>query len=231
MNRVDSILTDLPQAMDWPEPSDHLTTRVVSRLEADGRPSRWRRWAAVAVVALVAVVIGLVPATRQAVADLFQEASVRIGFIEKVPDLPLDLDLGTELTLDRAADQVALELRVPDALGEPTGVFVDGATVSMVWEGPVLLTQRSAGDTFAEKGVGPDTEATEVVVDGNPGVWIEGAPHTLTFLDDEGNPLEETTRLAANVLLWTAGGVDYRLELDEDLDRALDIAGSMAAVE
>jgi hypothetical protein len=61
----------------------------------------------------------------------------------------------------------------------------------------------------------------------DPGIWIEGAGHSFTLLDEDGNPVEETARLAANVLLWSADGYDFRLELTDDLNQALEIAQSM----
>ncbi|HUG31453.1 MAG TPA: hypothetical protein VMM14_01060 [Acidimicrobiia bacterium] len=102
--------------------------------------------------------------------------------------------------------------------------------MTLVWDGPVLLTQRPGGETYAAKGLGTGTDATEVVVAGQPGLWIEGAEHTFTLLDPEGNRVAETSRLAANVLLWSGDGVNYRLELTGTLDHALEIAHSLEVV-
>lgn len=226
MSRLETILNDLPQTVDWPEPSEHLATRVTGHIESARQPRRLRRWAVA--IAVLTLVIGLVPDTRQAVADLLHEAGVRIGFVDEVPtDLADDLNLGNPSTMEEAAEHASFDLPTPAALGPADGVYLDGGAVTMVWEGPTLLTQQPGGEPYATKGVGPDTEATHVAVAGDPGLWIEGAEHTFTLLDLQGNPVEETTRLAANVLLWSSDGVDYRLELTGDLDRALEIATSL----
>ena len=49
------------------------------------------------------------------------------------------------------------------------------------------------------------------------------AAHTFTLLDAAGNPVEETTRLAANVLLWEGNGLNHRLETTGDLPSSLGI--------
>lgn len=226
MSRLETILNDLSHTVDWPESSEHLATRVTAHIESTRRPHRLRRWAIALVVLTLA--IGLVPNTRQAVADLLHEAGVRIGFLEEVPaDLADDLNLGDLSTLEEAAERSSFDLQTPAALGPANESYLDGEAVSMVWEGPTLLTQQPGGEPYALKGVGPDTDATSVAIAGDPGLWIEGAEHTFTLLDQQGNPIEETTRLAANVLLWSSDGVDYRLELTGGLDRALEIATSL----
>ena len=232
MSELETILGDLSRSLDWPEPSEHLASRVVTRIDSGTAERSRSRWAITAATAALALVIGLVPATRQAVADLFQEAGVLIGFVEETPDDLVDeLDLGTPVSLSEAAELGGFGLRAPTLLGPPEDVHFDGGAVVVLWEGPVLLTQRAGGEPYAQKGIGPDTEATGVVVSGEPGLWVEGAEHTFTLLDVEGNPVAETTRLAANVLLWSAGDVDYRLELTGELDRALEIAGSMEEID
>lgn len=229
MTDLDRILATLSDAVDWPEPSEHLTTRVAARVESLRRPAiGFRRWAWIAVVALF-LVVALIPGTRRAVANLFQEAGVRIGFIDEVPsDLGGDLHLGQLVTVEEAASRVGLDLRYPQVLGPPAETYIDTAgLVSMLWEGPVLLTQRAGGVAYAEKAIGSDTSVTGVDLDGGSALWVEGAEHSFTYLDARGDTIEETTRLAGNVLLWSRDDVDYRLELTTDLARALEIAESM----
>lgn len=230
MNKLDRVLATLPDTVDWPEPSEHLPARVVARMEAEGKRGtfRLRRWVWAAGM-LMLLVVALIPGTRQAVADLFQEAGVRIGFVEEAPaDLGRDLELGDLVALVEAEARVDFELRYPEVLGPPEETYVDEAgLVSMMWEGPVLLTQRAGGAFYAEKRIGSDTSVAEVAVSDETGLWVEGAGHSFTYLDAEGNRIEETTRLAGNVLLWSAEGVDQRLELIGDLSRALEIAESM----
>lgn len=226
MSRLETVLVSLPESLDWPEPSEHLATRVGSRIRSRSLLATPPRWAVAVVVAALLLIVGLVPGPRQAVADLLEEAGVRIGFLDPSTEVA-DLDLGEPVTVETAVEQVGFALRGSDALGSPEGVYLEGGAAIMVWEGPVLLSQRSGDGPFAEKGVGTSTEVTPVEIDGQPGLWIEGAEHTFTLLDPSGEPIEGTTRLAANVLLWSADGVDYRLELTEGLTRALAIAESL----
>jgi len=229
VNRLERVLASLPDAVDWPEPSEHLATRVVSRIDSEMRPRgvRMRRWVWAAVGSLV-ILVALIPGTRQAVADLFQEAGVRIGFVQQTPsDLGRDLRLGDPMTLSEAASLVEFELGFPELLGPPEETYFDADTISMVWEGPILLTQRAISTSFGEKLIAPDTSVTDVQLAGGPALWIEGAEHSFTYLDEQGNRIEESARLAGNTLLWQRGGVDHRLELADGLDRALAIAESI----
>ena len=101
----------------------------------------------------------------------------------------------------------------------------------MVWmKGEVvesLLSQRRADRDLATKTLGSDTNVEQVVVGDAAGLWIEGADHVFTLLDPTGVPRTETARLAANVLLWSVDGIDFRLELRDGLRDALEIATSL----
>jgi hypothetical protein len=231
VNRLETVLATLSEVVDWPEPAEHLATRVVTRIESP--PSKrpriaTRHWAWIAVASLV-LAVPVIPGTRQAVANLFQEAGVRIGFVEDLPaDLGRDLELGERVTIEAAASRVEFDLRYPAVLGRPEETYVDEpGLVSMLWEGPVLLTQRAGGTTYAEKALASATAVMTVDLADGLAQWVEGAEHSFTYLDAEGNTIAETSRLAGNVLLWSADGVDYRLELSGDLGRALDLAESL----
>lgn len=238
MNRLDETLRALPDSMDWPEPSPHMPARVSAIIESHEATGRLR-WVWVSAVSALVLAIALLPGARQAVADLLVEAGVRIGVVDEIPPLGADLELGEEVTLHDAARVVSFEVRVPGEMGPPDGIFLDGETISLTWGGDgslpsapgtdvaMLLTQAPSGETRATKGVSPETELLPVTIDGSSALWIEGAEHTFTLVDNEGELIEETTRLAANVLLWSADGVDFRLELTGGLDRALSIARSL----
>jgi hypothetical protein len=230
---LEMLLVAVAGQIDWPEPSPQLEERVRSRIEADAtdlRRRKSRRWIAAMVAASTLVLILVVfPTTRHAIGDLLTEAGVRIGVIDEIPtDTPTDLGLGDEATLAEAIEHVSFTLRLPDALGPPDGIHRDGENgVSMYWDGPIVLTQRSPSRIYAEKRLVADTDMIEVTIEGGLGLWIEGAPHEFTLVDGDGDPIEVTTRLAANVLLWQTAGIDHRLELTGDLDDAMAIVDSM----
>lgn len=250
--QLEAMLGSLANSIDWPTPSPLLASRVVAHLESEPPQARRnrRRRLAIALAALVVVtgVMVFSPSARQAVADLFGAAGTRIGFTpDTAPPTGADLYLGEPIHLDDIAQAADFEVRIPagDDPGPPDGVYLgDDGQVTMVWAGSqtlpaagdtsisLLLTQRRAYDLrdFAQKAVGPETEVQHLDVEEHPGLWVEGAPHTLTLLDGDGNPVEETTRLAANVLLWEAKGVNHRLETTGGLESALAIVEKLEAL-
>jgi hypothetical protein len=188
------------------------------------------------------------PGAREAVADLFAAAGIRINLTDDpVPTAGADLDLGDPIDLVDVAGAVDFVVRVPtgEDPGAPDGVYLgDDGEVTMVWkQGPtlpaasdtdigLLLAQRpiDAPRHIGDKAIGRGTEVLVLEVEGRSAVWIEGTPHTLTFLDSDDQPVEETTRLAANVLLWEANGVNHRLETTGDLESALAIVETLEAM-
>jgi hypothetical protein len=80
---------------------------------------------------------------------------------------------------------------------------------------------------FIQKTLGPGTTAEPVTVDGGRGLWIEGKPHVLMYLDRNGQVQGYTSRLATNTLLWRRGDLLLRLEAHISKAEALRIAESM----
>lgn len=249
-SRLESMLTSLGDSIDWPAASPHLSARVMTRIESEQPTAAsrgiWRR-PAIATVAVLVVTVVLVfsPSARQAVADLLSAAGIRIGVTsDQTPTIGAELDLGQLVQLDEVENAVEFQIRIPGGRdpGVPHAVYLsDGGQVTMVWDrtpslpaaadtGIGLLLTQSAGNDgpeFAEKSIGPETGVQTLMVEGQPALWIEGAGHTFALLDAEGEPIEETTRLAANVLLWEAGGVNHRLETTGDLQRSLAVVDTL----
>lgn len=250
--QLETALSEVAGFIDWPDPPAHLPTRVAAHIEADRAHARYTtRGRLVIALSVAAVIVGTLifsPLARQAVADLFGAAGIRIGFTSDPPPAPgAGLDLGDETVLADVEQQVDFVLRQPEGAepGAPDTVYLrEDGQVNMVWRGDrilpaagdtgvaLLLTQSNArnGKALAYKGISSDTEVHTVVVEGVPALWIEGAPHTFTLLDAEGRPLVMSTRLAANVLLWETNGVNHRVEITGDLDTALAVAESLVPV-
>jgi hypothetical protein len=244
-------MSALADAIDWPTPPSELATRVIGAIESEPTPRRSARWRRPAfAIATVAVVIGVMvfsPGAREAVADLFEAAGIRISLTnDPAPTIGADLDLGDPIDLVDTEQAVTFEVRVPTGAdpGAPDGVYLsDDGEVTMVWaqgealpaagdtDVGLLLAQRQvdAPRHIGDKAIGRGTEVLVLEVEEHAGVWIEGTPHTLTFLDSDDQPVEETTRLAANVLLWEANGVNHRLETTGDLEGALAIVETLEA--
>jgi len=68
-----------------------------------------------------------------------------------------------------------------------------------------------------------------VAVNGQPGFWIQGAPHLFFYRvgGSTGSIEQETLRLAGNTLIWTQGNLLLRLEAQVDKATALRIAASI----
>ena len=74
----------------------------------------------------------------------------------------------------------------------------------------------------------PDIAITQVVVGGTDGFWIEGDPHVVVLLDDDGTVIQDEARLAGSTLLFGRNGVTIRIEGDLDLGQALEIAARLS---
>jgi hypothetical protein len=153
-----------------------------------------------------------------------------------LPSLGDTLDLGSPSTL--AAARAAADFPVAEppnvpGMGTPLVFLSDqpfGGRVSFVWVSKgtprLLLTEFHADPNrpFIRKLVFSGTSVERVNVNGERGYWISGAAHELDYLDEDGIPFNDTTRLAGDTLVWTRGDVTLRLESADSLAEALRIA-------
>jgi hypothetical protein len=163
------------------------------------------------------------------------------------PDLGRVLSLGERVTLAEARRSVSFPVRVPTlpGVGSPDQVFVDdepsGGRVTLLYrprrqfpraattDVGLLITQFRAGfdEEFIVKEAGPGTRVEQTSVDGAPGYWVTGEPHTVVHVDETGSFFSDDVRLAGNTLLWERRGITFRLEADIDRQFALRIAVSL----
>jgi hypothetical protein len=245
---IEAVLVELGAQIDWPEHPDQ-TAAVLRRLSAPTRRARRFRWVPVTalIILLAASILLLSPTAREAVADLLGVAGIEVRFGEALtPPIGAHLDLGEPVTLEEAAEAVEFDLSIPEKLGDPDAVYLSTrpstGRVSMVWEGDDALpaagesdvgviysqfTLDLAEDELFVKSVMPDNRVRAVEVGGILGLWIDGAPHVITFEDAAGNTHEEETRLAGNVLMWERAGVTHRIETTQPLEEALALAESL----
>jgi anti-sigma factor RsiW len=71
------------------------------------------------------------------------------------------------------------------------------------------------------------TRIEEVSVDGKRGFFLSGSPHLVLLVDEHGDVVEESVRLARSVLVWEADGVAFRVEGDLSRDEALTVARAL----
>jgi hypothetical protein len=236
-------LRALGPLVEFPATPD-LATAVRRRLteEPARRQLPWRRTLVLA-FALLAVTVGALMAVPQSRTAILEWLGIRGVEIERVPTQPtapaepIDLGLGERVTLGEARARADFDVLRPgvEGLAEPDEVYVSArGAVAFVYrddEGGVatLLTQFRG---FVErdlihKSAGPETTIEAVRIDDAPGWWIAGEPHEFVYLDETGEPVFETLRLAGNTLLWTRGDVSFRLEGDLTKREAIEIAESM----
>ena len=248
---IERALVELAHHIDWPDPAQE-TPDLHRRLAAHTVSRNRYRWIPVTALLLVLVASFLLfsPQARQAVADLLGVAGIEITFDPDPADIVGgELDLGEAVTLEDAAEAVDFELAVPESLGPPDAVFMSdrpaSGLVSMVWEGPEALPAAAdsgigvvysqfalelAEDANFVKSVNPDTSVRAVEVGSAIGLWIEGAPHVISYEDAAGNRMEEEMRLAGNVLMWESEGVTHRIETTVGLAPTLALADSLQPV-
>ncbi len=195
-------------------------------------PLRLALAAAVLLVVLGAAAL-INPATRDAIAHFFHVQGVVV--IRVPPPLPslspiVPLDLGQRTTLDAAQSAVSFKIVVPPELGPPDAVYlqtgIPGGEVALAYKprpgipmvretGLGVLVTEFRGDVnpdFFLKTIGPGTRLEETSVHGDAAWWLEGQPHEVIVQTSPGNYQPDTLRLAANTLIWSHGGVTYRIE-------------------
>jgi hypothetical protein len=157
------------------------------------------------------------------------------------------LDLGRQTTLLAASRMVGFPMRLPTvgAYQQPDAVYVGrppvGGMASMVYLPKLgrpavatsgvaaLLTEfRGRLDSgFFQKLAGAGTTVEAVRVGSGAGYWLSGTPHEFFYVDPDGTIDAETIRLAADTLVWAAGGITYRFESALSRDAAITVATSM----
>jgi anti-sigma factor RsiW len=162
------------------------------------------------------------------------------------PDIGRLLSLGDRVTLSEARRTLPFAIRLPSLaeLASPDEVYIDdepsGGRVTAVYAARpglpkasttgvgLLITQFRArvDEEFVVKEAGPGTRVEQLSVGGAAGFWVEGDPHTVLYIDENGNNFPDSLRLAGNTLLWERDGVTFRLEADISRAQALRIATS-----
>lgn len=244
---LENQLTKLAASLDWPEAD--VSTRVRNRIVAPSDESRKVRigWKVAVATACAIAAVMVVPAGRQAVADLLSVAGIEITFAgSEQPTGSSPIDLGESTTLEAAANHIDFSLALPtlETLEEPDDVYLETgppAVVHITWDATpdrpaiagtnigLLVTQFAspAEGTVLTKDLTSDTDIERTTVGGQKALWLEGAPHELTYQTTDGTTTQQISRLAGNVLLWEDDGVTYRLESSLEMDPARRIAETL----
>jgi hypothetical protein len=240
VTELERALTAIGRELDVPEAPD-LVPAVRAQLgsRSGWRPER-RRWVlAVALVVVAAFAATLaIPDARSALWRFLSIGGERIELVDTLPEVTvqddLELTLGEEVALEEARRASSFPLRELEQ--PPDRVFLgDRGTVWFLYGSParprLLVAQSPLGlpddEILLKKVASPATRVERVSVEGSPGVFLSGRAHFLFLVDEDGFPVEESARLARDVLIWERDDVAYRLEGDFELDEALQIATSL----
>jgi hypothetical protein len=240
---------DGPKRDLWPA----VRTRIVERRAqpwwsrlADDRRSLAPVAATLAVILVAALL--LTPRFADALGNLLSIPGVQIY---RVPQTPTARSTASALTFAGQRVATAAEasrvagftVRTPTALGDPSAIYVETAPVRVtivyasvkgIPTSPqagvsaiVVEFKGSLETQIMSKAIGPGTTLDAVPLGSTVAYYLAGQPHQFFFRDPTGNIQPETLRLAGNTLLWTEGGVTYRLEAQVGLEEAVRIASSL----
>jgi hypothetical protein len=248
MTELERALVSLGRGLDLPDAPD-VAPAVLARLEPRPAPLRARllverRRSAVAIAVAVLAAIGAtlaVPDARSALFRFLDIGGERIEFVDELPEvrpqpaeLDLDVTLGERVSLAEARRRADFALRELDE--EPDRVYLgERGTVWFLYGSPdrvrLLVAQtprlRVDEEFILKKLVPAGTQVEPVSVAGTRGYFISGEPHVVYLVDETGQPVEESARLAEDVLIWEDGGISFRLEGDFSRDDAIELAESL----
>jgi hypothetical protein len=231
-NELEARLVALGPELELP-PEPDLAPAVRSRLGAR-RPFPWR--AAAIAFAVLVLAVGAAFAVPQARSALLRFFHLGGATVERVDTLPNAVErrqaggLGVPLTRAEAERRVGFRLALPPFHGgQPARVYVlhdSLATVVLHAHGKTALLSEflSSGEGELKKLTSDVTSIEPASVNGEPGFWLEGGPHVLSYIDPQTGYRSVPVRIRGNVLLWTRGERTLRLEGKLTKVQALRIA-------
>jgi hypothetical protein len=181
-------------------------------------------------------VFAAVPSVRHAVLDFLHLHGATVERTTELPQAqPQPPAFGRRSDLAKAQASVSFRILLPTRYGNPDQVFlrsgVPGGEASLAYKRPKrLLVSEFRGDRdpdYVGKITGSGTTVRQLDVNGQPAIWIEGAPHFFFYRSPDGTQRSDTLRLAGNVLLLQRGPLLIRLEGAFGLREAVAIASSL----
>jgi hypothetical protein len=215
-------LLALADRVAWPATPD-LAGAVEQRISRSGpvagaerRRFRPRRRALAAVLAALV----LLPAGVAFGDEVLEWLGLRSVEVERVPELPDDArrpvvdELGERVSLNEAERRARFAPVVPEALGDPDEVRLDGRLVTLVYDGGDTLLAQLPGaldDALLRKVAGPGTDVRRLP----DGVFFSGRDHVYLYLRPDGSVAEDRPRLAGDTFVTQRGDVLLRLEAED----------------
>ncbi|HEY6396576.1 MAG TPA: hypothetical protein VIX82_03875 [Solirubrobacteraceae bacterium] len=229
--RLEQQLLVLGAALEMPAAPDvvpAVIARLPTRRRRRGRPARRPLAIALAALLLLAGAAMAVPPTRNAILRVLGLRGVRIERVTRLPALPpgagARLGLGMRIPLARARHAASFAALLPaNASAVYLGHEVPGGRISLLVGKVLIIEFRGTATPFIFKVLGPGTTVKQVRINGEPGLYLFGAPHHVFFEDQSGGFQTDRVRLAGNVLIWQQGPVTVRIEGTHTLAKALAI--------
>lgn len=156
------------------------------------------------------------------------------------------LGLGEQVEVADLASRAAFPVRYPTdpLVGPPDTAWIDprkAGQVALVWRtrpdlpatnepGVGMLLGQFNGrldDGMTTKMIDSGTKVERVLVGENPGFWITGDTHFFFYEDANGLFIDDSRRWVGDALLWTEGGLTYRLEIALGREAAIRLAESL----
>ena len=233
MSAFEQRLHDLGRELAFP-PEPDVAPAVLAAVRR--RPFPWRRVALGVALAAVALAAALaVPQARSSILRFFHLGGATVERVETLPAADERAEargLGRPVSLQEAKRRLDLPLALPPLHGRPRRAYVVGnSLVTFVLRAhgtTVLLSEfDSYGEQALKKLAQPTTSVEPARVDGAPGLWLEGGPHTLGWIDRDTGYRERPILVRGNVLLWLRGALTLRLEGRLTKAQALELARSI----
>ena len=210
-----------------------------------GRPVRRRGTRIVVIAAIVILLLAATAvASSQSVRNWLRHRGVDAQQVETLPDTTIGSlnDLGLPISADAAVKALGRPLPHSSRLGEPDWIrqAVGSDEVTLAWTarpglpaastfpgvGALATIWRESADHEAfivAKALAATTDLQFVALpNGASAAWISGVPHAVKVFDRD----TVRFRMAANVLIWTADGLNVRLETTLPRAEAVSIAAS-----
>jgi hypothetical protein len=235
---LEGALLDLAEHLDYPAGNQLVATvrervsGIDAKAERRNRRSRALLVAAAVFVVILASVIVVAPA-REAIADWLGIGAVEV---RRGPALPVAPPTTRPRAHSLGDARTAVDFTISTPPAAVAGPLLEVAVDPRVPGGLVALRYRrftlqelasSPGRApVIGKVVDPLARVDDVDVDGVRGLWIVGA-HEIGYLDRAGRFRTSTIRRSGPVLLWSRGGITYRVEGLASQAEAQAVAASM----
>jgi hypothetical protein len=213
-------------------PAPDVVPAVRARLGEAPRPSPFAPRRRVLVLALAALVVAIgaafaVPPARTAILRFFHIGGETIERVPTLPNAPHRspvAGLAGPMSVEDATDRAGFNPILPPKHG---GMYAEDGILATYIAPHVVLTEARSELGMSKKVVSPATRLEPLLVNDHNGMWIQGAPHVVTYFDSQGRGYDRNVRIAGNVLVWAYGSVTLRIEGPITRARALALAATV----